>query len=92
MNKSDLVKKIEKNNKYLTKKDISESVSEIINYSSSSLEEGNRIEIRGFGSFSIRRRDSRIARNPKTGSSVKVESKYHAYFRAAKALRLSLEL
>ena len=52
---------------------------------------GKRIEIRGFGTFSTRKRETRIARNPKTGRAIKVNSKYHPYFRAAKSLKTSLK-
>ena len=54
---------------------------------SSSLSKGNRIEIRGFGSFSVRSRKERIGRNPKTGKSISVSTKFHTYFRASKSLR-----
>jgi len=90
MNKSYLVQKLTDKNNYLTKKDLEDSVTEILNYVSKSLAEGNRIEIRGFGSFSIRERRARMARNPKTGYAIKVNSKYHPYFRAAKSLKLGL--
>ena len=51
----------------------------------------NKVEIRGFGTFSTRKRETRIARNPKTGTAIKVNSKYHPYFRAAKSLKTSLK-
>ena len=50
----------------------------------------DRVEMRGFGSFSTRERKARLARNPKTGSSITVSSKFHPYFRASKSLRESL--
>ena len=91
MNKSDLVELITNKSKYLTKKDIDECLTEILDFTSNSLKEGNRIEIRGFGSFSTRKRGVRMARNPKTGTAIKVNSKYHPYFRAAKSLKTSLK-
>ena len=91
MNKSDLIDKLAEKSTYLTKKDIEKSVSEILNCVSNSLSQGNRIEIRGFGTFSIRKRNTRMARNPKTGSAIKVNSKYHPYFRAAKYLKSGLK-
>ena len=91
MNKSDLIDKITEKSTHLTKKDIEDSISEILDYTSNSLSEGNRIEVRGFGTFSVRKRNTRMARNPKTGSAVKVNSKYHPYFRAAKYLKSGLK-
>ena len=76
MNKSDLVELITNKNTYLTKKDIDECLSEILDFASDSLGTGQRIEIRGFGTFSTRKRETRIARNPKTGTAIKVNSKY----------------
>jgi len=91
MNKSDLVELITNKNTYLTKKDIDECLSEVLDFASDSLGQGKRIEIRGFGTFSTRKRETRIARNPKTGKAIKVNSKYHPYFRAAKSLKSSLK-
>jgi len=91
MNKSDLVESINNQDNNLTKKDLEEGINQIISYSSETLSLGNRIEIRGFGTFSIRQRKTRMARNPKTGTSIKVNSKFHPYFRAAKCLRNQLK-
>ena len=92
MNKSGLIDLILSKNTFLTKKDVEESVVEILTFSTMNLAKGNRIEIRGFGTFSTRKRNIRIARNPKTGLAVKVESKNHPYFRAAKYLKSSLKV
>ena len=91
MNKSDLVNLLTKTSSHLTKQDIDESISEILGFAANALGEGNRIEVRGFGTFSTRKIETRIARNPKTGTAVKVNSKYHPYFRAAKSLKTSLK-
>ena len=91
MNKSDLVNSLSINNIYLSKKDIEESINEILKFFTKELSKSNRIEIRGFGTFSTRKRTIRIARNPKTGTSVKVNSKSHPYFRASKYLRNNLK-
>tara|TARA_B110000196_G_C20798962_1_gene499198 strand:+ start:98 stop:376 length:279 start_codon:yes stop_codon:yes gene_type:complete len=91
MNKSDLVNLLIKTSTHLTKQDIDECISEILGFASNALGKGNRIEVRGFGTFSTRKRETRIARNPKTGTAVKVNSKYHPYFRAAKSLKTSLK-
>tara|TARA_B100000700_G_C14851039_1_gene763948 strand:+ start:620 stop:898 length:279 start_codon:yes stop_codon:yes gene_type:complete len=87
MNKSDLTKKIHNINDLLPVDDIEKSVNLILNYLSETLSNRNRIEIRGFGSFSVRKREERIARNPKTGKTIAVTTKYHPYFRASKDLK-----
>jgi len=91
MNKSDLVELITNKSTYLTKRDIDECLSVILDFASDSLEKGKRIEVRGFGTFSTRKRKARIARNPKNGTAIKVNSKYHPYFRSAKSLKTSLK-
>ena len=90
MNKSDLIKKISENADSLNEEDLEQTVNTILNLISNSLGNGDRVEIRNFGTFSVRSRDQRISRNPKTGTSVLVESKNHPYFRASKFLRESL--
>ena len=90
MNKSDLIKKISENADSLNEEDLEQTVNTILNLISNSLSSGNRVEIRNFGTFSVRSRDQRISRNPKTGTSVLVEPKNHPYFRASKYLRESL--
>ena len=90
MNKSDLIKKISENADSLNEDDLEQTVNTILNLISSSLGNGDRVEIRNFGTFSVRSRDQRISRNPKTGTSVLVEPKNHPYFRASKFLRESL--
>ena len=90
MNKSDLIKKISENADSLNEDDLEQTVNTILNLISSSLSNGDRVEIRNFGTFSVRSRDQRISRNPRTGTSVLVEPKNHPYFRASKFLRESL--
>ena len=90
MNKSDLIKKISENADSLNEEDLEQTVNKILNLISHSLSKGDRVEIRNFGTFSVRSRDQRISRNPKTGTSVLVEAKYHPYFRASKHLKESL--
>ena len=90
MNKSDLVKKISENADSLNEEDLEQTVNTILNLISNSLSKGNRVEIRNFGTFSVRSRGQRISRNPKNGTSVLVEPKNHPYFRASKFLRESL--
>ena len=90
MNKSDLIKRISDGEVLLNEEDFEQSVNTILSLISNSLSNGNRVEIRNFGTFSIRSRKQRISRNPKTGTSVLVEAKHHPYFRASKRLKESL--
>ena len=90
MNKSDLIKKISDNSDNLTEADLGQAVSNILTYISDSLSKGNRVEVRNFGTFSIRSREKRLSRNPKTGTSVLVDAKYYPYFRASKHIKESL--
>ena len=87
MNKSDLVIKISRKQAHLKRVDVEEATDELTGFISNALSKNNRIEIRGFGAFSTRKRNARLARNPKTGSSIAVNSKFHPYFRASKLLR-----
>ena len=87
MNKSDLVNKISRKKAHIKKADIEEATDLLTVVISNTLSRNNRIEIRGFGTFSVRKRAARLARNPKTGSSITVNSKFHPYFRASKLLR-----
>ena len=90
MNKSDLVNNISNKSDLFSEEDIEKSVNSIITLISESLSKNERVEVRNFGTFSIRFREERISRNPKTGTSVLVEAKNHPYFRASKNLKQSL--
>ena len=90
MNKSDLINKISNKSDFFSDNDIEKSVNTILAFISESLIKKNRIEVRNFGTFSIRTRERRLSRNPKTGTSVLVEAKKHPYFRASKNLKQSL--
>jgi len=87
MNRSDLVDNISKKIANVKKSDVEESVNHLISIISNTLSEKNRVEIRGFGTFSSRFRSTRLARNPKTGTSITVDSKCHTYFRPSKLLK-----
>ena len=87
MNRSDLIKSISFQTDRIKKNDIEEGVNQLINLISNTLLEKNRVEIRGFGSFSSRQRSVRLARNPKTGTSITVGSKFYTYFRPSKLLK-----
>ena len=87
MNKSDLIKNISFKIGNVKKNDTEEAVNQLINIISDSLLEKNRVEIRGFGSFSSRHRPVRLARNPNNGTSITVGSKFYTYFRPSKFLK-----
>ena len=90
MNKSDLVENLKLKNDTFSEEDLEGSINLILQFISTTLREANRVEIRNFGTFSARKRAKRLSRNPKTGTSVYVESKNHPYFRASKNLKESL--
>jgi integration host factor subunit beta len=86
MNKSDLIKQLAIKNDLLAK-DAGTVVETIFEEISASLENGRRVELRGFGSFGLKERKGRDGRNPKTGESVKVDPKRVMFFKAGKELR-----
>ncbi|WP_301099469.1 integration host factor subunit beta [Otariodibacter sp.] len=87
MTKSELIERLVVKNPSLQIKSVEDSVKEILEQIIQTLEDGKRIEVRGFGSFSLHFRQSRIGRNPKTGESVKLDSKYVPHFKAGKELK-----
>jgi integration host factor subunit beta len=87
MTKRDLIKVLSRNQRYLASKDVAVVVKSLINILSNSLSSGERIEIRGFGSFDLHYHQPRIGRNPRTGESVNISGKYVPYFKPGKELR-----
>ncbi|ALD15257.1 integration host factor subunit beta [Buchnera aphidicola (Aphis glycines)] len=87
MTKSELFEKIAKKKIHIENQTIELAIKELLEYMSLALANGKRIEIRGFGSFSLHYRDARIGRNPKTGELVELSAKYVPYFKAGKQLR-----
>lgn len=85
--KSELIEKISLKQNHLAHKDIELSIKSLIEQMSTSLAKGNRIEIRGFGSFSLHFRQSRTGRNPKTGQAVLLPGKHVPHFKPGKELR-----
>jgi len=85
--RSDLVKAISKNQRYLASKDVELTIRHLITIMSDSLSSGERIEIRGFGSFNLQYHPPRSGRNPRTGEAVDISGKYVPYFKPAKELR-----
>lgn len=87
MIKSELIERIAQNMTNLPEKEIALAVNTIIDHMTDTLSKGNRIEIRGFGSFSLHYRPPRNAHNPKTGDKVITEGKYSPHFKAGKELK-----
>ena len=87
MIKSQLVKKLLSKNPHLIQKDVENITSLVLEKITSTLENNGRIEIRGFGSFSVRKRKSKNGRNPRTGESVFVPEKKAPIFKSGKGLR-----
>jgi integration host factor subunit beta len=85
--KSQLIAELSKQLSYIPEKDIMLSVNQILNVMGDTLSNGDRIEIRGFGSFSLHYRPPRKAHNPKTGEKLMTEPKYAAHFKPGKELR-----
>ncbi len=87
MTKSELIERIAQKQRHLAYKDVELSVKSLLEQMSDSLASGQRIEIRGFGSFSLHYRPPRIGRNPKTGDPVPLPGKYVPHFKPGKELR-----
>ena len=87
MTKSELVRKLAEANPQLYHHDVEVIVTLIFDQIAAALARGDRIELRGFGAFSVKHRAARIGRNPHTGASVQVAEKHTPFFRAGKQLR-----
>ena len=87
MIRSELVQKIAEDNPVLNVADAERIVSTIFDEIISTISSGDRVELRGFGAFSVKKREARIGRNPKTGDAVSVESKHIPFFKTGKLLR-----
>ncbi len=87
MIKSELVSKLAESNPHLYQRDVERIVNTVFDEITGALSRGERIELRGFGAFSIKHRGARMGRNPRTGDAVHVEAKHVPYFKAGKDLR-----
>ncbi len=92
MTKSELIERIAAEQTQLSAKDVELAVKMILDHMAETLAEGERIEIRGFGSFSLHYREARLGRNPKTGEKVELEGKYVPHFKPGKELRERVNL
>ena len=87
MIRSELVQKIADENPHLYQRDVERIVSTIFEEIIEAMSRGDRVELRGFGAFSVKKRDARVGRNPRTGTSVQVEEKHVPLFKTGKLLR-----
>ncbi len=87
MIRSELIQRIADENPHLYQRDVERIVNTIFEEVTNAMSRGDRVELRGFGAFSVKKRDARVGRNPRTGESVSVEEKYVPFFKTGKLLR-----
>ncbi len=87
MIRSELIQKIADENPHLYQRDVENIVNTIFEEIIGAMAGGDRVELRGFGAFSVKKRDARVGRNPRTGESVAVEEKHVPFFKTGKLLR-----
>jgi integration host factor subunit beta len=87
MIRSELIQKIADDNPHLTQRHVERIVNTVFEEIISALARGDRVELRGFGAFSVKERDARQGRNPRTGESVAVDEKRVPFFKTGKLLR-----
>ena len=87
MTKSELIARLAEANPHLYQRDVERIVTTIFEEITAALARGDRVELRGFGALSVKRRDSRVGRNPRTGEAVDVAAKFIPYFKTGKQLR-----
>ncbi|MFZ7135474.1 integration host factor subunit beta [Avibacterium avium] len=91
MTKSELIDTLVQQHPSISVKDVENSVKEILEKIAQTLENGERVEVRGFGSFSLHFRQPRVGRNPKTGAKVELDAKSVPHFKAGKDLRMRVD-
>lgn len=87
MTKSELIQIIAERNPHLYHRDVERIVATVFDEVGEALSRGDRVELRGFGAFSVKRRGARVGRNPRTGDAVPVSEKYIPFFKTGKQLR-----
>jgi integration host factor subunit beta len=92
MIKSELIAKLAAEHPHLTHRDIERVVNVVLDGMVGALEQGGRVELRGFGAFSVRSRPARSGRNPRTGATVSVPAKHVPFFKSGKELRERLNV
>ncbi|MDZ5647004.1 integration host factor subunit beta [Nitrospirillum sp. BR 11828] len=90
MTKSELIMRLAELHPHLYQRDVEKIVTTIFDEITEALARGDRVELRGFGAFSVKRRDARTGRNPRTGQAVDVEEKFIPFFKTGKQLREQL--
>jgi integration host factor subunit beta len=87
MIRSELIQTIADENPHLYQRDVERIVNTVFEEIIDAVADGNRVELRGFGAFSVKRREPRVGRNPRTGEAVHVEEKHVPFFKTGKLLR-----
>ena len=87
MTKSELIQHLAERNPHLYQRDVERIVTTIFDEISNALSRGDRVELRGFGAFSVKQREARQGRNPRTGETVQVAEKFVPFFKTGKQLR-----
>ncbi|QOL81441.1 integration host factor subunit beta [Pseudooceanicola spongiae] len=87
MIRSELIQKIADENPHLYQRDVERIVNTIFEEITEAMARGHRVELRGFGAFSVKQRESRTGRNPRTGEAVDVDEKHVPFFKTGKLLR-----
>lgn len=87
MIRSELIQKISEENPHLFQRDVERIVNTVFEEVINAMSRGDRVELRGFGAFSVKKRDARQGRNPRTGESVSVDQKHVPFFKTGKLLR-----
>ena len=87
MTRSELIQLIAEMNPHLYHRDVERIITTIFEEISEALAQGHRVELRGFGAFSVKERDARVGRNPRTGDAVQVSAKRIPFFKTGKQLR-----
>ena len=90
MIKSELVQRIAASNPHLYQRDVEMIVNAILEEITTALSRGDRVELRGFGAFSVKKRPARLGRNPRTGEKVEVDGKVVPFFKTGKEMRARL--
>lgn len=90
MIKSELIQRITERNPHLYQRDIENVVAAVLDTVTDALARGDRVELRGFGAFSVKQRPARIGRNPRTGAQVSVDAKAVPFFKTGKEMRQRL--
>ena len=87
MIRSELIQKIADDNPHLYQRDVERIVNTVFDEITGAMSRGDRVELRGFGAFSVKKRDARVGRNPRTSETVNVEEKHVPFFKTGKLLR-----